>query len=95
MLDPVRLTQEVALLADRTDVREELVRLRAHLVHFRETLAEPGGVAIGRKLDFLLQEMVREVNTLGAKAQQIEMSHLVVAAKGQLEKLRQQVQNVE
>lgn len=92
-LDPLRLSQEVALLADRSDVREELVRLRAHIAHLRETLVEQQPV--GRKLDFLLQEMMREINTLGSKSGQIAVAHLVVEAKGQLEKLRQQVQNVE
>lgn len=92
-LDPQRLAQEVAYFVDRTDISEELQRLKHHIVHFDEILAEAG--PLGRKLDFLLQEMNRETNTLSAKAQNAEISQKVVNCKHGLEKLREQVQNVE
>lgn len=92
-LDPARLEQEVVLYADRMDVTEELVRLRSHLAQFRETLAEPG--AVGRKLEFLLQELGREVNTIGSKASDAPVTRSVVALKAEFEKLREQVLNVE
>lgn len=88
-----RLALEVAVFADRSDVAEEVVRLRSHLEKFAEFLAE-GGV-MGRKLDFLLQEMNRETNTIGSKASSAEISRLVVEIKSDLEKIREQVQNVE
>ncbi len=92
-LDPARLAQEVALLADRTDVTEEVTRLRSHLAQARAllSLAEPAG----RKLDFLVQEMHREVNTIGSKAQSAEIAAIVVAMKAEVERMREQVQNVE
>lgn len=92
-LDPQRLAQEVAYFVDRTDISEELQRLKHHIAHFGEILAEQG--PLGRKLDFLLQEMNREANTLSAKAQSAEISQKVVNCKHCLEKLREQVQNVE
>ncbi len=92
-LDPGRLEQEVAILADRTDVSEECARLRSHLAQFRALLAEGGNQ--GRRFDFLLQEMNRETNTIGSKAADAETSHRVVALKAELEKIREQVQNVE
>jgi uncharacterized protein (TIGR00255 family) len=88
-----RLAQEVALLADRSDVREELDRLQAHLEQFAAVAAEPG--PIGRRLDFLVQEILRELNTLGAKCRDVEMTRDVIEAKGACEQLREQVQNVE
>ncbi|MCI0547298.1 MAG: YicC family protein [Candidatus Rokubacteria bacterium] len=91
--DPARLATEVAVMAERSDVTEELARLRAHLAQFRSLVGEGGPV--GRTLDFLIQEMHREVNTLGAKADDLEISPAVIAAKSTLEKLREQVQNVE
>jgi uncharacterized protein (TIGR00255 family) len=92
-LDASRLAQEVALFADRTDVAEEVTRLRSHLAQVRALLgsAEPAG----RKLDFLVQEMHREVNTIGSKSQSAEIATLVVAAKAEIERMREQVQNVE
>lgn len=92
-LDPQRLAQEVALLADRCDVTEELVRLASHFVQFDETLnlQEP----VGRKLDFLMQELNREVNTIGSKANDVEITSLVVTLKAEMEKMREQVQNIE
>jgi uncharacterized protein (TIGR00255 family) len=92
-IEPQRLAQELALFAERTDVAEELTRLDSHLGQFRELLAsaEPSG----RKLDFLLQEMNREVNTAGSKIQSSEASTRVVELKAELERIREQVQNVE
>ena len=88
-----RLAVEVALLADKCDITEELVRLESHLRQFDETLGrnEP----VGRKLDFLLQEINREVNTIGSKANDGKIASLVVELKGELEKIREQVQNIE
>jgi uncharacterized protein (TIGR00255 family) len=91
--DPGRLAQEVALLADRADITEELVRLVSHLDQARALLDSAG--AVGRRLDFLVQEIGRELNTIGAKSTTVEISAAVVAAKATLEKLREQVQNVE
>ncbi|MGH7167254.1 MAG: YicC/YloC family endoribonuclease [Nitrospiraceae bacterium] len=91
--DPGRLHQEIALYADRCDVTEELTRLESHLAQF--TTALNGGGPVGRTLDFLLQEMGREVNTIGSKANDAEISTHVVQIKGELEKIREQVQNIE
>jgi len=92
-LDEARVAQEVAILADRSDVTEELTRLGSHLDQFRAAL--DAGEAVGRTLDFLLVEMNREVNTIGAKCQDAEMAAEGVFLKGEIEKLREQVQNVE
>ncbi|MDB4959298.1 MAG: hypothetical protein JWO36_6867 [Myxococcales bacterium] len=92
-IDPVRLAQEVALMADRADVSEELVRLSSHLDQVRALIAGPG--ATGRRLDFLVQEIGRELNTIGSKSAVAEISSSVVEAKAVLEKVREQVQNVE
>jgi uncharacterized protein (TIGR00255 family) len=94
-VDPSRLEAEVVLLADRGDVTEELTRLGSHLEQFEGVAAMRGQEPTGRRLDFLLQEMVREANTLGAKAQDAVVSHEVVAVKVELERLREQVQNIE
>lgn len=93
--DPARLAQEIALLAERTDVTEELTRLGSHLGQFRGMLSGTGTEPVGRKLDFLLQEMGREVNTIASKAQDAEIGAGMVAAKAELEKVREQVQNIE
>ena len=87
------LAREVAVLADRLDVAEELSRLDAHVVHFRSKLAL--GEPVGRSLDFLSQELLREANTLGSKCNDAEVAHLVVDLKAVIERLREQVQNVE
>ncbi len=92
-LDPIRLSQEVAIMADKTDVSEELVRLTSHIHQFEKFLGENGGV--GRKLDFLIQEFLREVNTLASKINDAETAHLTVDLKSELEKIREQVQNIE
>ena len=92
-VDPARLAQEVALLVDRSDVSEELDRLRAHVGHFRELISEAGPT--GKRLDFLTQEVFRELNTLGAKCRNAEMTRAVLDGKVLCEQLREQVQNVE
>ena len=92
-LDPGRLEQEVALYADRVDICEELTRLESHVSHFESLLARPD--AVGRRLDFLLQEMAREANTIGAKSQDAGIAHSVVELKAEIERMREQVQNIE
>ncbi len=92
-LDPARLAQEAAILADRSDVSEEIDRLHAHLEHFRELSA--GDSAIGKRLDFLTQEIFRELNTLGAKCRHPEVVRTALDAKVLCEQIREQVQNVE
>lgn len=92
-VDETRLAQEVAFFAEKSDITEELVRLRSHLKQFREYLLIDE--ALGRRLDFLLQEMNREVNTIGSKASESRISSIVVEMKAELEKLREQIQNVE
>jgi uncharacterized protein (TIGR00255 family) len=92
-LDPERIAQEAALLADRSDISEELVRVASHLKQYRNFMAGPEPA--GRKLNFLLQEFNREFNTIGSKAGKSEISHLIVEVKAEIEKLREQVQNVE
>lgn len=93
MIDPSRLAQEVAMFADRSCIAEEVVRLRSHFVQFKKLLKADD--AVGRKLDFLLQEMNREVNTIGSKANDAEIAILVVDMKSELEKIREQAQNIE
>lgn len=90
---PERLAQEIVLLAERSDVREELDRLRAHLDHFAQVAADDGPV--GKRLEFLTQEIQRELNTLGAKSRDAETTRRVVDAKVACEQLREQIQNVE
>jgi uncharacterized protein (TIGR00255 family) len=93
-VDPDRLAQEVALLADRQDVTEELVRLRSHVDQARSVLASEGA-SVGRRLGFLVQELGREFNTVASKSQSAEIARAVVEAKAELEKMREQVQNIE
>jgi uncharacterized protein (TIGR00255 family) len=93
LVDEAVVAQEVVKFVARSEIREELVRLRAHLAHWAELVG--GDEPVGRKLDFLLQEMNREVNTIGSKAEGARASALVVTAKAELEKMREQVQNVE
>ena len=92
-IDEARLLTEIAIFADRAAIDEELVRLVSHTAQIRKTLelAEP----VGRKLDFLVQELNREVNTIGSKAMDAQIAQCVVQAKGEIEKLREQVQNIE
>jgi len=94
-VDEQRLAQEIAILADRLDVQEELSRFRAHTSAFRDTLANPGGEPVGKRLGFLLQEMVREVNTIGSKASDAAIVSDVLLLKEELERLREQVENLE
>jgi uncharacterized protein (TIGR00255 family) len=91
--DPVAVAQEIVRFAGRSDISEEIVRFRAHLIHWAELSESPE--PCGRKLDFLLQEMNREINTIGSKAEGIKVSELIVNAKAELERMREQVQNVE
>lgn len=92
-VDRARLATEVAIFADRAAIDEEIVRLNTHLVHFRELLTadEP----VGRKMDFLVQEMNRECNTIGSKANDAELTSIVLLCKAEIEKLREQIQNIE
>jgi uncharacterized protein (TIGR00255 family) len=92
-IDPARIAQEAALLADRSDISEEIVRAGSHLSQFRSIMdsAEAGG----RKLNFLLQEINRELNTMGAKAGNAVVTHVIVEVKTELEKIREQIQNIE
>jgi uncharacterized protein (TIGR00255 family) len=87
------IAQEIVRVASRSDISEEMARFRAHLAHWKSLADSPE--ACGRKLDFLLQEMNREVNTIGSKADGLRVSNLVISAKAELEKMREQVQNVE
>ena len=88
-----RFLQEIALLADKTDITEEIVRFTSHVVQLKNTLVDEN--SIGRKVDFILQEMNREVNTIGSKAMDSSITEFVVQLKCELEKIREQVQNVE
>jgi uncharacterized protein (TIGR00255 family) len=92
-LDPARLAQEIAMLAERLDVSEELVRLETHLGHLGRLLEDRA--ASGRKMDFVIQEIGRELNTVGSKVQDAELAALVIEGKAELEKIREQAQNIE
>jgi uncharacterized protein (TIGR00255 family) len=92
-LDPAAVAQEVVRFVARSDISEELVRFRAHLVHWNDLAGGPE--PCGRKLDFLLQEMNREVNTIGSKSEGLQVSPIIVDMKAELERMREQVQNVE
>jgi uncharacterized protein (TIGR00255 family) len=96
LLDEARLHQEIVIAADKLDVNEELVRLRSHVDQFQASLeAAERGAPVGRRLDFLLQELVRETNTIGSKGNDAGVAHLVVDLKTELERMREQVQNIE
>ncbi len=92
-IDPGRIAQEAGFLADRSDISEEIVRAESHIEQFRTIMdsIEP----VGRKLNFLLQELNRELNTMGAKAEKARVSHMIVEVKSELEKIREQLQNIE
>ena len=92
-LDAARLAQEVAIMADRCDITEEIVRMQSHIGQFEALLQSDE--AEGRKIDFLLQEMNREINTIGSKANDVEIARQVIEAKSELSKLREQAQNIE
>ncbi len=92
-LDPADLLREVSLFSERSDISEEVVRLRSHLEQFEQLLDAPESV--GRKLDFLTQEMVREANTIGSKANDVEIARHVIEVKAAIERIREMIQNVE
>ncbi len=94
-VDEARLAEEIAILADRMDVAEELDRFQSHIVAFRSALDESGGEPVGKRLGFLLQEMLREANTTGSKAADAPILHEVVGLKEELERIREQVENLE
>jgi uncharacterized protein (TIGR00255 family) len=92
-IEPVRIAQEAAFLADKSDISEEILRAKSHIKQFRDTI--DSDESAGRKLNFLLQEFNREFNTMGSKAQSANISHMIVEVKSELEKIREQLQNVE
>ncbi len=92
-IDEARILTEAAIFADKTCVDEETVRLKSHLMQFKDVLANGG--AVGRKLDFLTQEVNREINTIGSKCNELAITQLVVDMKAELEKIREQIQNIE
>lgn len=94
-VDEVRVAQEIAILADKLDVQEELQRFASHIVAFRGAVEASGGEPVGKRLGFLLQEMLREANTTGSKANDAAMLHDVVTIKEELERIREQVENLE
>ncbi|HEY8484837.1 MAG TPA: YicC/YloC family endoribonuclease [Longimicrobiales bacterium] len=94
-MDEERLAREVAYLAERWDISEELVRLRSHIQVFRETLATEAKEPVGKRLGFLTQELHREANTIGSKANDAAIEHQVVAIKNEIERIREQVENIE
>jgi uncharacterized protein (TIGR00255 family) len=93
--DESRLMQEIVMAADRMDVTEEVVRLASHVEQFESTIGGDASAPVGRKLEFLLQEMLREANTIGSKAADAPIAHRVVELKTELERMREQVLNVE
>jgi len=94
-LDDERVLREIALFADKCDVAEEVTRLESHLSQFLDTMADGGGTAVGRKLEFILQEILREFNTIGSKANNLEVTKQVIEAKNEIERIREQIQNTE
>jgi len=92
-LDDARLSQEIAIMAERIDITEEIVRMHSHICQFEELLLSEG--TEGRKIDFLLQEMNREINTIGSKSSDVEITRQVIEVKSELGKLREQAQNIE
>jgi len=94
-LDPSRIAQEAAILADRCDVTEELVRLQGHLEQASTLVSAPDGEPVGKRLDFLLQEIHRETNTVNSKSSDLELTRIALSMKAEAEKVREQVQNLE
>ena len=94
-VDEDRLAREIAYLAEKWDINEELVRFRSHIALFRETLDGDATEAVGKRLSFVVQEMHREANTIGSKANDAEITHASVGMKEEIERLREQVENVE
>jgi len=93
IVDPSRIATEVALFADKCSIDEELTRLSSHIIQMRDMLEK--GSPVGKKADFLIQEMNREVNTIGSKANNLEVTKYAVELKSEIEKLREQIQNIE
>lgn len=93
VIDESRLAQEVAIYADKSNITEEIVRFKSHIVQLRNTVKKDD--TIGRKMDFLIQEMNRETNTIGSKSSNINITNLVIEVKSELEKIREQIQNIE
>jgi uncharacterized protein (TIGR00255 family) len=94
-LDPIRIAQEAVYLADRSDVTEEIVRLEGHLAQFRTLLQQDGRAPVGKRLEFLLQEILRETNTINSKPADLELSRMALELKAETEKVREQIQNIE
>ena len=94
-LDDQRLAQEIAILADKLDVAEEVSRFHSHFVAVRATIASPSAEGVGKRLGFLLQELLREANTTGSKANDASMLQNVIIIKEELERIREQVENLE
>jgi len=94
-VDPQRIAQEIAILADKLDIAEELDRFRSHLAAFRDTTRSKSTDPVGKRLGFILQEMVREANTIGSKANDAPILDDVIAIKEELERIREQVENLE
>lgn len=92
IIDETRLTQEIVIYADKTSIEEELTRMKSHILQFKQLLEKE---IIGKRLDFMMQEMNREINTIGSKSGKIEITNLVVEIKTQLEDIREQIQNIE
>ena len=92
-VDETRILQEIAVFADKSDVTEEVVRFKSHVLQLKKLLTETTDV--GRSLDFLLQEMNRETNTIGSKIQELTITDAVLRLKNELEKIREQIQNIE
>jgi uncharacterized protein (TIGR00255 family) len=90
-----RIALEAAMFADKSDVTEEIVRLRSHIAQMNEIISDASGEPLGKKLDFLVQEMNREANTIGSKANDIDITRVMLGIKSEIEKIREQVQNIE
>ncbi len=93
VIDESRLAQEVAIFADKSSITEEIVRFKSHIDQLKKTVVK--NESIGRKIDFLIQEMNRETNTVGSKSSDLNITNLVVEVKSELEKIREQIQNIE
>ena len=93
IIDENRLAQEVAIYADKSSITEEIVRFKSHIIQLKNAVVK--NESIGRKIDFLIQEMNRETNTIGSKSSDLNITNLVVEVKSELEKIREQIQNIE
>ena len=94
-VDKSRLAQEVVIYADKCSIEEEITRLKSHIYQFKNLISANGNEAVGKKLDFIIQEMNRETNTIGSKANNLEITNGVIDIKTQLEDVREQIQNIE